>query len=153
MHPVEVNLPLEKRLKKREFLKSDYALVKDIDSHYEATCRISNYLEQVHGIGIPEDFIQELLDAHCKFNRFQPFYMNYQHVDSIVTACEIWKNYISADQFSKLVRGEVISFARIHTSVIQAPKIESVQGIKLLTHLDFRFGTIVSRTGEVARCV
>ena len=153
MHPVEVNLPLEKRIKKRDFLKSDYALVKDIDDHFEVAQRICNYIEQVHSISLPENFIKKLLGAHCQYNRHHPFYMDYEHVDSIVTACEVWEDYIAPDDFSKLLCGEILSFAKIHTSVIQAPKIESVQGIKLLTHLDFRFGTIVSKTGDVIRCV
>ena len=153
MHPVEVILPLEKRIKKRNFLKSDYVLANDIDAHWAKAQRISAYLEQVHGISLPDGFPQQLLDAHLKFHRFRSFYMNYKHVDSIVTACEIWKDYISADQFSRLVCGEVISFATIHTSVIQASKIESVQGIKLVTTLDFRFGTIVYKNGNVAQCI
>ena len=153
MHPIEVNLPLEKRIKKEHFLLSDYTLVKNIDAHYDAARRISRYLEQVHDIELSEGFVQNLLNAHCKFNRHHPFYMDYRHVDSVVTACEFWKDYISPDQFSNLVCGEIISFAEIHTSVIQAPKIESVQGIKLVSPLDFRFGTIVSKSGEVARCI
>ena len=153
MHPVEVNLPLEKRIKKEHFLLSDYSLVNDVDAQWAKAQRLCSYIEQVHSIELPADFIEQLLNAHRKFNRFQSFYMNYNHIDSIVTACEIWKDYISYGDFTKLICGEILSFAKIHTSVVQAPKIESVQGVKLLTPLDFRFGTIVSKSGEVVRCI
>ena len=153
MHPVEVNLPLEKRIKKRDFLKSDYALVKDIDDHFEVAQRLCNYIEQVHDIVLPEDFMEKLVNAHCKFNQFRSFYMNYEHVDAIVTACHVWKDYIADNEFNNLLCGEFLSFAKIHTSVIQAPKIQSIKGIRLVAYPDFRFATIVSKNGDVARCI
>lgn len=152
MHPVEVNLPLEKRIKKRNFLKSDYALVKDIDDHFEVAQRLCNYIEQVHNIVLPEDFMEKLVNAHCKFNRFHSFYMDYKHVDAIVTACEVWEDYIAPGEFNKLLCSELLSFAKIHTSVIQAPKIQSVQCVRLAVFPDYRFATIVSQNGDVARC-
>lgn len=152
MYTIEIHLSLEQRTRKSWFLQSDSSLIENMETQRQKAKRICKYIEEVHEIDLPKEFVDDLLAAHCRFYQRSPFYMDYHHVDAIVAACEVWRSYIDRDQFTKLVLGELISFARIHTSVIQAGKIQSVQQVRLVTAPDFRFATIVGKTGNAVAC-
>ena len=154
MNPVKTTLSLEKRCKKLNFLDLPHTRGgSDFNDQHADALWICEYAKAVHGIHIPEDFSLTLLDAHRTFFQTSSFYMNLPHVDAIVASCETWKKFIANQEFDSLVCKELESFARIHTSVIQALKIESVQAIRLEKQPDFRFTTIVNKHGYLVSTI
>ena len=77
--------------------------------------KVHKYLQEVHGVKTPENFAVKLTLAHHDF-RGSPFTMNLRLVDAVVEACEHWQEFVA--NWDELVCAEVLSMARIHTSVI-----------------------------------
>jgi len=117
---------------------------------------ISRYIEEVHFINTPEDFPAALK---------REFYKNYASdknssisfvtLDSIVRSCEKWLPYLEdRKSFELLVCLEVLSMAKIHSSVISARNIyqkQVAEGVRIKEGVSIpsRFTTIVTFHGNL----
>jgi len=110
--------------------------------------KVQKYLQEVHGIKTPENLASKLTQANREF-RGSPFNMSLSLVDAIVEACEHWHDYVV--DWDDLVCKEVLSMARIHTSVVWLRSLEK-DGFSLKKQPSFYMETTVTHDGIVRFC-
>ena len=94
----------------------------------------SRYLKDVYNINVPEDFHEQLeLATNEHFAYSRKFFLSYKHLDAVIKSCLEWLDFLenSKEVFDELVCKEVLSMARIHTSVISGRNIGNQPGIRL----------------------
>ena len=80
--------------------------------------QVAEYLREVYGVDVPENFPEELCTAHAVFHNGE-FHISFELVDAIVYACSLWKEYITKTvDYNRLVCEQVLSMLKIHSSVI-----------------------------------
>jgi len=110
--------------------------------------KVQKYLQEIHKVNTPTDFASKLVLAHYEF-RTSPFYMSLQLVDAIVEACNHWKDYVM--ELDTLICNEVLSMARIHTSVIHEYFLRK-HGFTLKQKPSLFRETTVRENGEICFC-
>ena len=113
---------------------------------------ICRYLTDVHQVHIPQDFAQQIIDAHNRFHAAEKkFSFSFKLIDAIYSACEMWKEYLanSDETFSELVCQELLSMIRIQTSVIAGRNFAERQCLPLKKQPPFLFTTIVTEFGAL----
>ena len=135
---IRTPLSPEKKLAKRYFAKTH----KDTPD----AKNVQDYLTEVHGIKVPENFSVKVTMAHRHYHG-TGFQMNLSLVDSIVCACELWQEYV--EDFDALVCREVLSMCRIHTSVVWVRNLGAEHKMPLKKQPPYYFRTQVSYTGEI----
>lgn len=109
---------------------------------------LAEYLKEIHGIDVPKDFSKMLKQAHLEHHG-TAFNMSFDIVDSVVVACSLWGEYIAKTvDYNNLICQQVLSMARIHTSVIATRDILKT-GIQLRKQPDYRFSVQVSYDGMI----
>ena len=106
------------------------------------------YLVTRHCIRVPEDFSNQLTLSNQKF-RITELNMSFKTIDGIIKSCNMWKPYIAEEDFDKLVCGELLSMAGIHTSVLSARNFEEQQNLQFTNKPSPSFVTIVDYSGRL----
>ena len=108
------------------------------------------YLFLVHNIRVIPDFSKKLKEAHDEHHSSRKLSLSFYVLDSIVTSCDMWHEYLaSQDDYNLLVCEEIFSMARIDTSVISGRNIQEVQGVSLKKPTPFSRVTIVKKNGAL----
>lgn len=116
----------------------------------------TRYLKEVYSINTIKGLAHQLNLANSKHDSVEKsINLYFRTIDCIVESCEKWRKYL-ADQesFDLLVCLEVISMAKIHTSVIAARNFHERQGargvhIKNDVSIPYLFTTVVSYHGTL----
>ena len=145
-------LSLEKRVSRKQFF-AELEKQKNVEDSWARTTPgiLSQYLQMVHKVCVPDDFPKQLLEKHRKCYFYQKgFYFHYSIIDAIVESCELWLNYLqSKEDFDKLVCQEVLSMTEIHSSVIAGRHFGVRNDITLKKEPPYTFTTIVNSTGGI----
>jgi len=134
---IRTTLSPEKQLAKHYFAKTHQ------DTPVAQT--IQEYLQEVHGINVPKNFGAQLTLAHREFHG-SPFNMRLSLVDTVVQACQYWREYV--EDLDALVCNELLSMSRIHTSVVWQRSLIA-DGVALKKQPPFYFETIVTNDGKL----
>ena len=113
---------------------------------------ICKYLTTVHNVQVPLDFAQQITDAHIRFHASEKTILfPLELVDVIISACDMWKEYLDNSEgiFDQLVCMEILSMARIKTSVIASRNFSEKQCLPLKERPPFLFTTIVTEDGAL----
>jgi len=108
---------------------------------------IVTYVIENHNIDVPVNFSKTLNRAHHEHHS-SLFHMPTKVVDQIVRACEIWKEFILAEDFDKLVCHQLVEMARIHTSVLYARK-RDWWPVHFVKEPPYELETIVNYNGSI----
>lgn len=134
----------QRNLSKALFLHEDWAK--------DTPLVICKYLTEVHNVQVPQDFIQQITDAHNRFHASEKkisFSLNL--VDVIYSACAMWREYLENPEevFDQLVCQEILSMVCIKTSVLAGRNFAEKQGLPLKKQPPFLFTTIVTEHGAL----
>ena len=109
---------------------------------------IQNYLKEVYNIDTPERFRKALLKAHFRSYPQVNFHMSFKIVDTIIFACEMWKQYLASENdFFQLVKEELLKYAEINCSVLKVKNLENREHVHLSVQPPPDFQTIVTQRG------
>ena len=110
--------------------------------------QVAEYLKEVYGVDVPENFPEELCTAHTTF-RSSEFSISFGIVDAIVFACSLWKEYIAKTvDYNHLICEQVLSMVRIHAAVIATRDITKA-GIQLRKQPSYRYSVQVTYDGLI----
>ena len=106
------------------------------------------YLEITHGIRLPDGYAVSLSQANANTRR-TAFSISSEAIDGIITACDMWKEFIDIVDYDKLVCKEVLAMVQIHSSVISARTFQQDYGILFKKEPSKSFVTIVNNSGNI----
>lgn len=113
---------------------------------------ICKYLTEVHNIRSPQDFAEQITDAHNRFHAGEKtISFPLKVIDAIYSACDMWREYLESSEeiFDQLVCQEILSMVRIQTSVIAGRNFAEKQCLPLKKQPPFLFTTIVTGSGAL----
>lgn len=95
-----------------------HKLLKKAEKQLSSEQQVSEYLKEIYGVEVPEDFPEELGAAHATFHGNE-FSISFDSIDAVVSACDLWKEYIAkTTDYNRLICEQVLSMIRIHAAVI-----------------------------------
>lgn len=109
---------------------------------------LTEYLEKSHSFRLLDDYIEYLNKPNRK-GRVSNFSISFKTIESIISVCNMWKEFIDIKDYDKLVCGEIISMIRIHSCVISARNFEERKGITLKKQPSSTFITMVNNLGDI----
>ena len=115
-----------------------------VQSEAQYAEKIQRHLKS-RGIVTPDNYASKLILAHRKF-RGTPFYIRIQLVDSVLQACEYWREYV--EDWDSFVCDEVLSMVELHTTVVCLYFLRK-KGIPLKKEPSLSRETIVAYTGTI----
>ena len=110
--------------------------------------QLFKFLEKEHGICVPKDFPDYLLEVHAQSSNAE-FVIPARTVDSIVLACNEWKQYLrNKNDFVPLFCNELVSMVKTHGSVFSV-YFSELAGFQLVNKPDPSYAIIVSKNGVI----
>lgn len=95
-----------------------HKLLKKAEKQLSSEQQVAEYLKEVYGVDVPENFPEELCTAYFTFHSGE-LDLSFDTVDAIVFACSLWKEYIAKTlDYNRLICEQVLSMIRIHAAVI-----------------------------------
>ena len=109
---------------------------------------LTEYLQKTHGIQLADEYILQLNQLNAKYRR-SSFSVSIKAIDTTITACNMWKDFIDMDYYDLLVCKQILCMVQTHSSVISARNFQEKQGFPLKVQPSKTFVTIVNYMGNL----
>jgi len=110
---------------------------------------LTDYLQKSHCFQLLDEYIEILSPPKCR-RCTSNFSISKKAIDSTITACNMWKDFIDMDYYDVLVCKQILCMVKTHSSVISARNFQEKHGFPLKVQPSKTFVTIVNYMGNLA---